>query len=64
MLRRHIDVIAVSVIALGLLALSNRTLVLPIRADSIRVETIGSQLSGCPTSAGIISRIDQFLKNH
>jgi len=63
MLRRHVDVIAISVIALSLLALSSRTLILPIRADSIQVETIGSQLSGCPTSAGILSRIDQLF-NH
>ena len=64
MLRRHIDVVAISLIALGLIALSNRELILPIRADSIRVEAIGSQLSGCPTTDGILSRIDQFLKNN
>ena len=63
MLRRHIDVIAVSVIALGLLTLSHSNLVLPIRTDSIRVENINEQLTGCPASASIISRIHDLL-NH
>jgi hypothetical protein len=63
MIRRHIDVIAVSVIALGLIALSHSALVLPIQANTIRVENIGAQLSGCPASAKLISNIDRLF-NH
>jgi hypothetical protein len=63
MLCRHIDVIAVFVIALGLLGLSQSNWMLPVRADSIRVEKISAQLSTCPTSAQIVSQIDRLL-NH
>ena len=61
MIHRHIDVIAVSVIALGLIALSHSSLVLPIQGNSIRVENISAQLSECPTSAKFISKIDRLL---
>jgi hypothetical protein len=61
MIRRHIDIIAVSVIALGLLALSNTALVLPIQPNTIRVENISSALSGCPVSVRIVSTIDRLV---
>ena len=63
MIRRHIDVIAVSLIALGLIALSHSQLLLPIQANAIRVENISAQLSGCPTSAKLVSKIDRLF-NH
>ena len=63
MIRRHIDVIAVSLIALGLIALSHSALVLPIQNNAIRVENITAQLSQCPTSAGLISKIDRLFKH-
>ena len=61
MIRRHIDVIAVSVIALGLITLSHSTLVLPIQTNAFRVENISTQLSACPASAKVISKIDRLL---
>jgi len=63
MLRRHIDVIAVSAIALGMLALSHVGFTLQLGPNNIRVENISSQLSGCPASERVKARLDQLF-NH
>jgi len=60
---RHIDCIAVFVIALGLLGLSNAPFALRFPGQSVRVENISTQLSGCPVSDQILSRIESAL-NH
>ena len=63
MLRRHIDFVAVSLIAFGLLALSQAKLVLPIGSNTIQVENIRSQFSECPASSRLAERLDQLF-NH
>jgi hypothetical protein len=61
MLCRHIDCIAVFLIALGLLGLSNASSIVRFPGASVRVENISTQLSGCPVSDRILSRIAYAL---
>jgi len=61
MLRRHVDVFAVFVIALGLLGLSNASSQFRFPLEPIRVENINAQSSGCPVSDQILSRIAYLL---
>jgi hypothetical protein len=60
---RHIDVLAVSAIALGLLALSHVGFTLQLGPNAIRVENISSQLSGCPATSRLRARLEQLF-NH
>ncbi len=61
MLGRNVDFIAVFVIALGLLVLSNAPSQFRFPLEPIRVENINAQSSGCPVSDRILSRIAYLL---
>ena len=58
---RNVDFIAVFVIALGLLGLSNAPAQFRFPLESIRVENINTQPARCPVSDRILSQIAYLL---